>query len=230
MYKQLPLAISPDADATFANFFVAPDNQEVFSLLQQFPTQQQEWFIYLWGAPGCGITHLLEAVQNHNPDLAIQYLPMKELVEYPAEMICEGVEQLDLVCIDDVDVIAEQPQWQQQLFHLFNRLRENGKYLLVGSHQSPRQLPLSLADLQSRLQWGTVLQLQSLTEEEQVEALQFKAGRLGMELPDAVASYLLQRTQRSTPALFAMLKTLDQASLAQQRKLTIPFVKQVLKI
>jgi DnaA family protein len=238
VYKQLPLAISPDINATFDNYYISESNQAVITALQQFvmPAGSCEPFIYLCGSQGSGVTHLLEATQNYSQSqsqskpqpLSIQYLPLEELKNYPPADILEGMEQLDMVCIDDLQVICGHEQWEQQLFHLFNRLRDTGKQLLVGSHLSPRQLPLQLADLQSRLQWGAVFQLQPLQDQEKAQLLILRAHKLGLELPQEVANYLLQRMGRSSSELIALLKHLDLASLSEQRKLTIPFVKTVL--
>lgn len=230
MLKQLPLAISPDRNATFENFYVADANHVAVTALQQYPLQDDELFFYLWGESGSGITHLLEAVQNAADTLSIQYLPLAELVTYSPEEIIEGMEQLDLICIDDIDVISGNPQWEEAIFHLFNRCRNSQSRLLIGSHQSPRNLPLNLADLQSRLQWGTVFHIQSLNDNYKQQAIQFRAQRLGMELSDDVANYLLQRVGRSSTELFDLIKRLDHASLSEQRKLTIPFVKKILSL
>ena len=230
LYKQLPLAISPDIDNTFENYYVSPNNQIAIAVLNDFLVSGGEHFFYLWGEPKSGITHLLEALQNKAAMLTIQYLPLKDLIAYSPVEIIEGIDQLDMVCIDDLEVVVDKPQWQETLFHLFNRLRDEGKYLLIGSHISPRNLTMSLADLKSRLQWGTVFNIQALSDTDKYHAMQFRAQRLGIQLSDEVVNYLLQRVNRSTGALFELLKQLDHASLAEQRKLTIPFVKKVLAL
>ncbi len=231
MYKQIPLAISPESDSTFDNFFVSLSNQHLITALKQFSmSNTDEPFIYLWGNKGSGVTHLLEAVQNSAEFLSIQYLPIKELLDYPPADIMEGMEQLDMVCIDDFETIAGRADWEESLFHLFNRLRECRKRLLIASHLPLRSLPIQLADLQSRLQWGVVFHVESLDDVEKQQAIQFRADKLGMQLPDEVAAYLLQRIGRSTNELFSVVKELDHASLSEQKKLTIPFVKKILKL
>jgi DnaA family protein len=89
---------------------------------------------------------------------------------------------------------------------------------------------LSLEDLRSRLQWGLTYQVHSLTDEDKQQALQMRARARGLELSDDVAQYIIQRLPRDTNELFWQLARLDHASLAEQRKLTIPFVKKVLAI
>ncbi len=231
MYKQIPLAISPESDSTFDNFFVSLSNQHLINALKQFSlADTDEPFLYLWGNEGSGVTHLLEAVQNSAERLSIQYLPIKELLDYPPAEIMEGMEQLDMICIDNFEAVAGRSDWEESLFHLFNRLREAGKRLLIASHLPPRSLPIQLADLQSRLQWGVVFHIEPLDDVEKQQAIQFRAGKLGMQLSDEVAGYLLQRIGRSTKELFSVVKELDHASLAEQKKLTIPFVKKILNL
>ncbi|MGH1440236.1 MAG: DnaA regulatory inactivator Hda [Cellvibrionaceae bacterium] len=233
MYKQIPLAISPDTALTFDNFYQTPLVKPIISELKKFISTKEvcssDQVLYLWGAHDSGITHLLNASQNENASLAMQYLPLKELVHYSPQDILEGLELLDLVCIDDIDCLETSPEWEQGLFHLYNRLRDAGKRILIGGHKPPAQLSLSLPDLQSRLQWGVTLHLNELSDDDKPSAIQFCADKLGMQLSDEVAHFLLQRMERSPQTLFDFIKQLDHHSLAEQRKLTIPFVKIVLK-
>ena len=114
------------------------------------------------------------------------------------------------------------------MFHFYNRVREQGGRLLVSASCAPAQLGITLADLQSRLSWGVVYPIHALDDEQRCEAMQLRAGQKGCELPDETAVYLLRRLPRELPALFDTLDRLDEASLAAQRKLTVPFVKSVL--
>lgn len=231
MLKQIPLPISLEGSAVFDSFFIADNNQLVISALKDFGTlASADHYIYLWGEAGCGLSYLLSAIQNNLSSLAMQYLPLKELSAYPPEMILEGVDELQLVCIDDIDVIAGKADWEEALFHLFNQLRDQKKYLVIASHTAPRELPIRLNDLHSRLQWGDVLHLSELNEGDKQEAMQVRASQLGLELPDDVANFLLRRVPRSSRDLFSMISMLDKASLINQRKLTIPFVKQALSL
>ena len=225
--QQLPLGITTDREATFENFFTTESNQQILSHLKHF-LSGDEPFIYIWGEQSSGVTHLLSAVQMQS--LNTQYLPMKELLPYPPESITDTLEQMDLICIDDIEVVAGNTAWETALFHLYNRLMLNQKKILVGSHFSPRQLPLQIADLQSRLQYGLVFKIEVLSNEEKISAMQMRAKRLGLNLSEEVANYLILRLQRSASTLFAALNQLDSASLAEQRKLTIPFAKKVLEL
>jgi DnaA-homolog protein len=155
------------------------------------------------------------------------YLPLAEVADYGPELL-DGLEQSELVCLDDLDAVAGRADWEEALFHLFNRLRDAGKPLLLAAAVSPRELPVALPDLQSRLTLALVFQLHSLSDEDKLRALQLRASRRGLHLTDEVGRFILTRGERSMSALFELLERLDQASLQAQRKLTIPFLKETL--
>ncbi|HSC68716.1 MAG TPA: DnaA regulatory inactivator Hda [Cellvibrio sp.] len=232
--QQLSLSVNLNDDATFENFYAPAHshNAMVVQGLRQQVDASGDAFIYLWGAPGCGLTHLLQAAchQAQASGLSVQYLPLRDLVGYAPEELFTGLEVVDLVCLDCLPTVAGRPDWELAIFNLYNRLREGGKRLLVAAEFSPRELALVLEDLRSRLQWGVTYQVHSLNDDEKQQALQMRARARGLELGDEVAQYIIQRLPRDTNELFWQLQRLDHASLAEQRKLTIPFVKKVLAI
>src|SRR5690606_1669688 len=232
--QQLSLGVSLNDDATFDNFYAPPDshNAEIVAFLREQVETSRETFVYLWGASGSGLTHLLQAGCHYaqSQGKSIQYLPLADLAGYaPAELFADlGI--LDYLCIDHLTAVAGRPAWELALVNLYNSLRGSGKCLVVAAEQSPRELPIQLEDLRSRLQWGVTFQVELLNDEEKQQALQRRARARGMELNDEVAHYILQRLPRDMNELFRQLQRLDHASLAEQRKLTIPFVKKVLNI
>ncbi len=232
--QQLSLGVSLSDDATFANFYAPGDhpNAQVVDGLRRQLDGRGDAFVYLWGASGAGLTHLLQASchQGQSQGQSLQYLPLRDLAAYAPNELLAGLETLDVVCLDQLDAIAGRADWELALFHLYNALRDGGKKLLVAANQSPRELPLALADLRSRLQWGLTYQVQSLSDLDKLHALQRRARARGLELGDEVAQFIIQRLPRDMRELFDVLARLDQASLAEQRKLTIPFVKKVLSL
>jgi DnaA family protein len=142
--------------------------------------------------------------------------------------VLEGLEQMEIVCLDDVHAIAGNETWERALFDVFNRLRDSGSTLLVSAEKRPDQSGFGLPDLVSRLGWGVTYTLKPLDEDDVLKALGCRANARGLELPDDTAQFLLRRFPRDLPSLFALFDTLDTASLVEQRRLTIPFVKTVL--
>ena len=223
--QQLPLRIGLKDSATFANFLSA-GNAMASHALQQL----SEPFLYLWGGRGSGKTHLLQAACHAMSEKGngAAYLPMAELSAMPPQLL-EGMEQMSLVCVDDIDIIAGNTQWEQALFHLYNRMRDSGRCLVAAGQSSPASLGLSLPDLVSRLSWGPVFQLQALDDEGKAEALRLRASQRGMAMSSDVAGYLLNHAPRDMHALFDLLDELDEVSLAAQRRLTIPFVRELIR-
>jgi DnaA family protein len=161
-------------------------------------------------------------------DSTVAFVPLNQYKKLSIELF-EGLENLDLVCIDDVDAISNVSEWEQALFHLYNRARTSKTRLILSSHSVPRSCGLQLKDLVSRLSWGLVLQVNELDDPDKILAMQIRAKQRGIDLPVQVGEYLLRRQPRNIKSLFDLLDSLDRASLAAQRKLTIPFVKEFLE-
>lgn len=224
--NQLSLRMWLRESATFANY-VAGGNAHVVTALQQACAGGSERFIYLWGSDGVGKSHLLQAACHAATENGSVYLPLNEPGLAP-EML-EGLEQMAVVAVDNLDAIAGQRDWETALFHLYNRIRDQGHgVLLIAANQPLAASAITLPDLRSRLAWGLVFQLHSLSDAEKLAALQQRAHQRGFELSEDVGRYLLRHYQRDMSALFELLELLDQRSLAQQRRLTIPFVKEVI--
>ena len=228
---QLPLPIHQSDDETLENFY-AENNLLLLNSLQKNFLQLHQQFFYLWGNKGSGKSHLLKGVCQHY--LAQQrpalYVPLNK-AQYFSPAVLENLEQQALVCLDDLQAVIGNAEWEVAIFDLINRVRETGRTLLIMSaDQSPANLPVQLPDLASRLTWGEVYQLAPLNDKQKIDVLQKAAYQRGIELPDETANFLFKRLERDMKTLFNALEKLDQASLQAQRKLTIPFVKEILSL
>lgn len=230
MINQLTLGVSLKDEATFANYYVGK-NSELVRQLMLSARGQGEQMIYCSGYAGQGCTHLLQACchESKQHHLSAVYLPLANLADFSPE-IFDGLENLKLICIDDLHMIAGKPEWEEAFFHAYNRIRDAGAHLVVTANVAPKALGLTLPDVVSRLSWGMVYQLQPLTDAEKLQALIMRAERRGMTLSEDVGKFILTHCPRHMSTLFAALDALDKISLAAQRKLTIPFVKTVLQI
>lgn len=228
MNEQLALGLQLRASARFSNF-VAAGNAELVEQVKALAARAVPRQIYCWGAPGAGKTHLLQAACRHAAagGRATAYLSLRDSHTLPPDVL-GGWERFQLVCLDDADALAADAAWEEALFHLYNRLAETRGGLLVAAGMAPAQLAAGLPDLVSRLGAGPVYHLRGLDEEHSLQALRLRASERGFELPVDTGRYLLRRLPRDLPALMDMLERLDVASLAAQRKLTVPFVKSVL--
>ncbi len=200
--KQLALGISPPPQPALDNF-IPGANAELVARLREFRAGDfPEVILYLWGEPGSGKSHLLRACG------VLRACPGSHVVD-------------DVETLDEASQIA--------LFNAINDARQSGGKVLVAGNAPPPQLPLR-EDLRSRLAWGLVYQVKPLTDEERAVFLRAEAGRRGMRLADEVISYLLTRARRDLPSLVAILDELDRGSLERQRQITLPFVRETLKI
>lgn len=232
--EQIPLRFGWRDGLSFDNYFVSDSiggNAEAAHHVRRVAAGEgdAEQFLFLWGSASVGKSHLLQAACQYADEnqRTVAYLPMTELADLSAE-IFDGLEQMALVCLDDVQLIAGKAEWEEALFHFYNRMRDAGGSLLVTANVAPSALAVVLPDLQSRLTWGPVLQLNELDDVGKISALQLRANGRGFELPDEVAQFLMRRSARDMSSLFVLLDKLDEASLVQQRKLTIPFVRDLI--
>ena len=221
---QLPLGVRLDDRAVFETFWPAGNEQAVSHLRRA--AAGEAGMTWLAGAAASGKRHLLLAVCAA-PGRAAGYFQMAQLAALGPESLA-GLPQLACVCLDDIQVVAGQRPWELALFSLYREIEERGGALLAAAPQPPALLPWVLPDLASRFAVASVFQLHALTEDEQREALMLRARVRGLELPDETARWLQRRYPRDMGTLYHLLDTLDTAALAAQRRLTVPFIRQVL--
>jgi DnaA family protein len=226
--QQLALDLKLADFALFTTFHAGP-NEQVLNAVMQAATEPGQHVAWIWGAPGSGRSHLLQAAvaAASNAGRACAWLPLGD-GEDMQPAILEGMGALDLLCVDDVDQIAGDAQWERPLFKLFEELRARDGNLLVAASGTCAVSGFELQDLASRLASGPTWKLKSMDDDDRLAALQLRANWRGLDLPDDTGRYLLRRVDRSSRALFELLDRLDAAALTAQRRLTIPFVKSVL--
>ena len=202
--KQLLLDIQPPSPPTLDNFIAGSNAEALHSLKMAIEGANEARFIYLWGAPGSGKSHLLQACNHlaHERDLPLSV-------------------------VDDVNTLDEEAQIE--LFNYFNQLRASGGILITSGNAAPTQMGLR-DDLATRLAWGLVYQLHPLSDEEKAQALKTHASERGMKLPDDVVDYCLRYLRRDLPTLMAVLNALDKWSLTEKKPVTVPLLKKLLQL
>ncbi len=225
--EQLPLQFEFQSNQNFSTYY--PDgNEEVIAHLQQLYLNDEQQ-IYLWGEQATGKTHLLQAVNiaASKQKLSVFYYNL-HVPKLPSPSILEGLESFDLVCFDNIQLIAGNSEWEQAFFNFYNLHRDNNKKLLISADCPPKYLPLQLPDLKTRMSWGLTLKLKTLSDEQQLNALIYKANDLGFEIPHAVGRFLMNHYARDLPSIWDLLDKIEQATLSAKRKITIPFLKQIM--
>jgi DnaA-homolog protein len=242
---QLPFDFSISEKFTFSNFLVSEKNAELVKLLENIDAFN-EHLVFVWGNPGVGKSHLLQALcHDHEHEHEIKeegesgrtnqvkqklhclYLPMKKIKVFGPEVF-NSLHHMDVICIDDFDFVTGDDEWEERLFEFFNRSREAGVKLLVSAESSPRGVNFSLPDLASRMSWGVIYQLFELNDDEKLAALDRRAREKHMPMSNEVLQYIYMRHSRDLQSLLSVLDKLDQLSLAEKRRLTIPFIKKVM--
>lgn len=228
MAQQLPLHFEFRADQTFDGFFPG-SNQEVVTHLQQCIKGLGEPQIFLWGRSGQGKTHLLQACchQAQIQNLSSFYFDLSN-AQLPDPLMLIGLDEFGVVCFDNIERIAGNAVWELAFFAFFNRLRDRGHKLIVSASSAPNDIGIQLPDLRTRLNWGLTLKIQTLTDSDRIAALIFKAGQMGFDIAPQAGRFLLTHYDRDLASLWILLGKLDKASLAAKRKLTLPFLKQIL--
>lgn len=227
--KQLPLKFKLKDSAIFTTFFPGP-NELVVAYLRSLAGGGTIG-CWLWGGAGSGKSHLLQALcaAAAENSRSAAYLPMTQIGPMGPEAL-KGWTGHDIVAIDELDAAVGNRPLEEAMFALYNELHDRSAAFVVASRSPPAALEFSLPDLRSRLSAGSVFQLLDLDESDVMEALKLRAGLRGLELPRDTAHYLMRRLPRDMASLCDWLDRLDAASLVAQRRLTVPFVREVLAV
>ena len=225
---QIPLQLEPRRPDRFDDFFAGP-NVNVLAAVRQL-INEPGGSLFLSGPEGSGKSHLLNALCHaaRENGLAAFYIALKRLPEEAAASL-EGLQVLDLVCVDDLDSVAGNPVWENALFGCFNQVRAARGRLLVSSSQPLASLELGLPDLASRLAWGVRQHLRLPDDDGKLEILQQRARTLRIELPEDVQNYLLKHSKRDMSSLLLALERLKDAAFVGKRKITVPLAREILK-
>jgi DnaA family protein len=185
--------------------------------------------VIVCGDRDTGKSHLLQAVCHlaEQSERAAVCVSMEELLPFGPDAL-GGLEFNDLVCLDDLDGVAGREDWEEAVFHLYNRVQDRGGQLVISLSDLPTARPFALADLISRLSHGLLVQLGINRDDDRLRILMARAEKRGLVMGEDVAAFILRRAPRSLAQLLAALDQLDDNSLKAQRRLTIPFVKSVM--
>jgi DnaA-homolog protein len=224
--QQLPLGVRLRARANFDTYEPGPNLEAVLHLGNV--ARGLPGITWIWGPAGVGKTHLLQAVCARAAQTAqAGYLPLAELAATGAALL-EGWSGVGALCVDDLDAVVGIGAFDRALFSLYRDIDERGARLVVAARQPPSAMSWSLPDIASRFGASAVFQLRMPDESEQLLALRRHALALGLELSEEAGRYLQRRMPRDIAALCRILEQLDDAALAAQRRLTVPFIRATL--
>ena len=228
--RQIPLRLPLAAGRRFGNFEAPPENAELVDAVRRAAVERTPARVFVVGDAGTGKSHLLEAAcaaASAGGD-EVAFAPMRDWRSQRADAV-RGLGRAGLVCIDDVDAVAGDRAWEEALFALVEESASRSTRMLVSAGATPPNVPFTLADLRSRFSAATLYRLRELDDESRAKALRKHAGGRGIEIPDEVVGYVLTRCRRDMKSLMALLDRLDHHSMARQRRLTVPFVRDLIE-
>ena len=234
---QLTLPVKVFHQQSFENYIHA-SNLHVVNHLQTLLNQYHQvsavtqGICVLTGAEGHGKTHLCMATHSSATLLGYksQYFDMASLINMPTALV-DDIASNEVICLDNVDMICQNADWERTIFDLINQFIENrARLLLITSTKPIAHCEWKLKDLLTRLQWGTSFQLADLTDKDKILALNLFAENLGLLPQKNAMAYLITRVGRNMRELTEHLLFLDKISLEQGRKITIPFIKKNLDL
>lgn len=226
--RQLPLALRYPPDQRFETFVAADDT--VVAQVRALAEGRTRDSLYLVGAAGSGKTHLALAACAHAEaqGRSAGYVAVGAAAGRLRDAL-DGLHANDLVALDGIDAVAGHRNDELALFDFHNRAHDAGRQLFYGARRLPDALGLALPDLRSRLSKCARIALTALDDAGRRELLQLRAKRRGLQMDPAAIDWLLRRVDRDLGSLTGVLDNLDQASLAAQRRVTVPFLRQVVE-
>ena len=222
MMQQLLLQLAPPPAPTLDNYVPGRNGAALQALRDIARGAGAERFIYLWGEPGSGRTHLLRGLAQAASGRNALYL-----CGAAGTLLKNDSMAYDkVIAVDDVQDLSA--DGQIALFDLYNGVRAAGGALAASGNAAPAQLALR-EDLRSRFAWGLAFQLHPLSDAEKAAALREHARGRALDLPEDIVAYLLQHARRDMASLIGILDALDRYSLEKKRPVTLPLVRDALE-
>ena len=225
---QLTLDLFGVPEHEFESFYPGT-NSQVLQALKFWSRGDGPPVVFVWGGAGTGKSHLLQAAVKAADAAGARaiYIPVNELIRANVQIL-DDLHELDMIALDDVGLCGGHREWENGLFTLYNAIQAAGRRLLMAARQSPAATPFELGDLASRVKASLVYRLRELEDGDKAAALRLAARRRGLDIQDAALEFIMRRERRDMTALAQTLELLDNASLSQGRRLTAPFVKEIL--
>ena len=226
--RQLALQIQINERASLNNFFVSKKNNKTFQILKNILLDSDKGVqIFIDDLGSNGKSYLLQAICNDfsNSNNSSIYIPMQEAINLDPSIL-EGVSELNLICIDDIDLINKRREWEIALFNLINECYEKECFLLLsGSINKLEAIP----DLVSRIKKMETLRLEAIDDDELLEATKAISKNLNIEISDKNMNYLINNSKRDIKTIFRTLSQLEKESLERKKSIGLNLIKEVIQ-
>jgi len=224
---QLALGVRLAANRRLDNF-IAGDNTQALQTIIEYVNGAQTGHLYLQGARGTGKSHLLQGACAEMAARGVQvsYIPLTERAELKVQILA-SLAHCELICVDDIDEIASDSEWQRAIFNLYNEMEGTRTRIIFSAQHEPTCL--SLADLASRLQAALRVIINPATDISRAQVLAQRAQAFGFDLDDDAIRYILQHHSRDMHHLVALLDDLDAFSLAAKQRVSLSLLRKFLR-
>ena len=228
--KQLIFPFQINQKASFDSFFCSPDNQNLMTRLTDIVSSQDTSELIIYGEEGSGKSFLMQAVCNElsSAEKQFAFIPMKKAFNMGVE-IFQNLGSLDAVCIDDLQLILANQDWETALFNLINECQQSNCSLMLSlGGTRPLDESIILPDLLSRIKRMEFIALHAVQDEFFNQAIDFVAQQLDIKIEEAELEFLLKHQTRIFSLLVENIITLDNQAASLKRKITIPLIKETL--
>ena len=224
--KQLTFPWNKSFHSSFEGFYIDPKNKQLISILENISINEN---MYIYGLKNSGKTYLLQSLCNKysKNDKSSLFLPLKDVIKYGVEII-DSIENMDLVCIDGLEAVSQNKEWEIGLFNLINNAQQTGCRLVFTSSSEEGAINFSLADLDSRIRKFQSHEIFPISDDHLLKALKKISNLRSISLGEKEAQYLITYTKRNIADLIIILESLDQLSMENKRRITIPLIKELL--
>lgn len=225
----------------FSNFIVSEGSRFALACAREICSGEEVPYqsLYLSGDKGLGKTHLLMAIGNHlaetgSPAKAL-YVHCRDLIDSlnadPGDTpgsLGTPDSRVDFLLLDEIDRIAGHSPAQEALYRVYNQTLETGGKMVFAGRVSADRLQATESFITSRFKWGMTAEILPMDDAATAQLFHKLAGDLGLEMPEAIITYLLTRIGRDFSSVKNAVTRINEESLRQKHKVTLPLVKTAL--
>tara|TARA_B100001250_G_scaffold360834_1_gene338576 strand:- start:2718 stop:3410 length:693 start_codon:yes stop_codon:yes gene_type:complete len=218
---QIPINFSFITNKHFYNY-ISGNNKSIIDALSSFSSSNKTNIIFLRGNKSSGKSHLCRAIINTSKK-KILYLASDDIKTV-------NVFEYDLLIIDGIDKLLSNYPCEEKIFSIINDFILEKKNILVTSTTKLNQIDFRIPDLASRLTWDLIFDIRELNDKDKIKVLKKYAKERGLSLSSSVCDYIMTHYKRDLYFLCNSIKFLDEKSLSLKRNITIPFIKNIIKL
>ena len=227
--EQLHLKVQLDDSISLDKFINCDSTKDFLNILRKTTEDSSISNFYLiWGDEGRGKSYVMQGLHRKYLEDGKQtfHFSFRDKRVASAE-IFSNLDSLEAIFIEDLELMEISEDWEKAMFNLINECRISGTKVYLSSNIVPKDLPISLKDLASRLSAFTAIEMPEITEEEKIQALLQSAKRKGFVLDDKTIKYIINYTSRSLSDLLRLLNELDSFSLQKKKKISSSLVREM---